>query len=212
MLKMPYRVWQRNFFAAPTNAGPSYWAVMKMYLDLLDILRAPGTSVERALDLAAVVLDDVEFTQPISGRVRAINARRNIVVTGRAQSKVKMQCARCLRDYEQVVDLELEADAPLAFFRVQNNAVVTNGKSKNGRDSDEIDDGEDEIDDETAAIFDAHSVDVLELLRQSAVLNWPLQPLCSAECPGIVEPQKVADDTDARWAGLQQWAQHQNER
>ena len=183
-----------------------------MYLDLLDILRAPGTSVERTIDLEPVVLDDVEFTQPITGRVRAINARRNIVVTGRAQSKVKMQCARCLRDYEQTVDLELEADAPLAFFRVQTNSVVANGKPKPGRASDEVDDGEDEIDDETAAIFDAHSVDVLELLRQSAVLNWPIQPLCSSDCPGIVEQPKTADETDARWEGLQQWAQHQNER
>ena len=183
-----------------------------MYLDLLDILRAPGTSVERAIDLEPVALDDVEFTQPITGRVRAANARRNIVVTGRAQSKIKMQCGRCLRDYEQPVDLELEADAPLAFFRVQTNAVVSNGRSKNGRDSDEIEDGEDEIDDETAAIFDAHSVDVLELLRQSAVLNWPIQPLCADDCAGIVEPKNEADQTDARWAGLQQWAQQNNER
>lgn len=208
---MPYRVSQKSF-GSVTFAGPSNLAVMTMYLDLLDILRAPGTSIERAIDLKPVALGDVEFVQPITGRVRAVNARRNIVVTGRAQSSVKMPCARCLRDYEQPVDLELEADAPLAFFRVQTNSVVTHGRPKNGRDSDEVEDEEDEIDDETAAIFDAHSVDVLELLRQSAVLNWPIQPLCSPDCPGIVEHQSNADDTDARWAGLQDWAQKNNER
>ncbi len=183
-----------------------------MYLDLLDVLRAPGTSVERVIDLEPVVLDDVEFVQPITGRVRAANARRNIVVTGQAQSSVKMQCARCLRDYEQPVELELEADAPLAFFQVQTNSVVATGRPKSGHASDEIEDEEDEIDDETAAIFDAHSVDVLELLRQSAVLNWPIQPLCSQDCPGIEDRKAEADEGDARWADLQQWAQKNNER
>jgi uncharacterized protein len=173
-----------------------------MFLDLMDILRAPGTSLQREISLPPTALDDVDFVEPIVGEVKAANARRNIVVSGHARSAVQMRCARCLRDFAQPVDLDLEAVAPVSFFRSVPNAVMQNATS---RGEDEAEDG-DEIDDETAAIFDAHTVDVLELLRQAAVLQWPIQPLCSRECSGLPEADRYEATGDERWAALQSLA------
>ncbi len=172
-----------------------------MYLDLMDILRAPGTSLERAIELPPVDLDDVRFVERIRGHVRAANARRSIVISGQAASEVEMRCSRCLRLFAQPLDMELEAVAPVSFFRSASNTVLSNAKGsrEEGEDGEE----EDEMDDETAAIFDAHSVDVLELLRQAAVLAWPIQPLCSGDCAGLPEATRYKIELgDDRWSAL----------
>ncbi len=175
-----------------------------MYLDLMDILRAPGTSLERAIDLPPVDLEDVRFVERIRGRVRAANARRSIVVSGQASAEVEMRCSRCLRLFAQPLDMELEAVAPVLFFRSMPNTVLANAR---GKEDGEDNEAEDELDDETAAIFDAHSVDVLELLRQAAVLAWPIQPLCSAECQGLPEATRYKiEQSDDRWDALKSLA------
>lgn len=173
-----------------------------MYLDLMDILRAPGTSIERAIDLEPVDLDDVRFVERIWGDVKAANARRNLVISGQAASSVEMRCSRCLRLFAQPLSMDLEATAPVSFFRMAPNTVLPGGRGNARTDEDgEI---EDEVDDETAAIFDAHSVDVLELLRQAAVLAWPIQPLCSADCAGLPEAARFkVEHVDDRWSALQ---------
>lgn len=175
-----------------------------MYLDLMDILRAPGTSVERAIDLEPVELDDVNFVERIRGTVKAANARRNVVISGQAASSVEMRCSRCLRPFAQPLSMDLEATAPVSFFRMAPNTVIPNGKGNARSEEDGGGEDEDEVDDETAAIFDAHSVDVLELLRQAAVLAWPIQPLCSADCAGLPEAARFkVEHVDDRWSALQ---------
>ena len=176
-----------------------------MYLDLMDILRAPGTSLERDIDLDPVALDDVRFVERIRGRVKAANARRSIVISGAASSAVEMRCARCLRAFALPLSMDLEASAPTSFFRAAPNAVIQSPRQQRG--SEEEGEDEEDVDDETAAIFDAHSVDVLELLRQAAVLNWPIQPLCSADCGGLPEASRYnVSDGDDRWAALRAFA------
>ena len=166
-----------------------------MYLDLLDVMRAPGQTTEKSIDIAPTTLDDIECVEPIRGVVRATNARRNIIISGHATTAVTMQCSRCLRDYAQPLELELEAVAPLNFFRAQLNSTGAD-------DGDE----EDVEDDELASLFDANSVDVLELIRQAIVLQWPPKPLHSPDCPGLPEAAKYMNDADdARWHALKDW-------
>ncbi|HEX8237281.1 MAG TPA: DUF177 domain-containing protein [Abditibacteriaceae bacterium] len=166
-----------------------------MYVDLTDILRAPGSTSEKPINIAPGMLDDIEVVEPIHGWVRVTNARQSIVVEGRAQGSITMQCARCLESYSQPVELELEANAPLSYFRGLLLGAAP--------DADE----EDEPDDELAAIFDANSLDVLELVRQAIVLQSPRKPLCSPDCPGLPEAAKYMSgkSDDARWESLKDW-------
>ncbi len=161
-----------------------------MYLDLMDVLRAPGNSVEKAIHIAPTTLDDVEIVEPVRGFVRATNARQNIVVNGHATTAVTLPCARCLRPHLQHLDLDLEAVAPLSFFRERLTGEV---------------DEESEPDDELAALFDAHTLDVLELIRQAVVLQSPIKPLCSPDCPGLPEAANYVEPPDERWSALANW-------
>ena len=171
-----------------------------MYLDLMDVLRAPGGVSERPISIAPQTLDDIEIVEPVTGVVRAANARRNVVISGHAHTAIRMNCSRCLQLYSQPLALELEASVPISFFRGKLNGT------KVGSLQGEVEiDEEEEIDDETAAIFDAHSVDVLELIRQAIVLQSPIKPLCSEDCAGLPEAKSYQNAEDERWSALEKW-------
>jgi uncharacterized metal-binding protein YceD (DUF177 family) len=66
-------------------------------------------------------------------------------------------------------------------------------------------------DDEVAALFDNNSVDVTELIRQAIVLQSPIQPLCSPDCPGLPEAEQYLGSVgDERFAALKNWQQKEN--
>jgi uncharacterized protein len=172
-----------------------------MYLDLTDILRAPGTSVEKRIELAPLQLDEFEVKAPIRGWVRATNARRSIVVTGHATTSIVQECARCLRSFEQPLELDLEAVAPVSFFVSRLNGTV---------ESEEHEPDNEMSDDELAALFDAHTLDILELIRQAIVLQISIAPHCSDDCPGLPEAADYKPGRDARWDKLSEWQPSQD--
>jgi uncharacterized metal-binding protein YceD (DUF177 family) len=169
-----------------------------MYLDLTDVLRDSGTSVEKPIEIAAgTVLEEWELTQSTTGWVRASNARRSIVVRGAAQTAVKMECARCLREYSQPLEFALDVTVPISTFNSFLGPAAV--------EEDENDDGDELTRDDIDALFREHSLDVSELVRQAIVLAAPIQPLCSSDCQGLPEAKEYHEvKDDPRWAALQQ--------
>ena len=177
-----------------------------MFLDLIDVLRGPGERIERPLEIAPTKLGDIELAEPVKGVIRVENARRNIVVGGRAKTAINVPCARCLQPSTQELDLEFEAVAPLAFFRAagfgapQGQPVVQHAPIPE-------EDEEAEPNDELVALFEGHSLDVLELVRQAIELQAPIAPLCSPDCPGLPDTQKYFEvPDDGRWNALKEWS------
>lgn len=167
-----------------------------MYLDLTDILRAPGTSVQKPIDMAPATLDEFEMVAPLHGSVKATNARQSVVISGHVSTTVVQECARCLNSFEQPMEMDLEAVAPVRFFLSRLNGTI---------ESDEDEPGNELTDDELAALFDAHTLDVLELIRQAIVLQTPIAPLCSPDCAGLPEAAHYQEERDARWNALERW-------
>ncbi len=167
-----------------------------MTLDLTDVLRDPGLVVEKTLDIPAGVLDEWELAEPATGWVRASNARRNIVVRGAAKTSVKMECGRCLREYSQPLEFDLDITVPMSHFNAFLGASAV--------EVDENDDGDELTRDDINALFQAHDLDVSELVRQAIVLAAPIQPLCSENCDGLPEAKSFTDfQSDPRWAALE---------
>ena len=167
-----------------------------MYLDLTDVLRDPGVVVEKKLDIPAGILDEWELVEPATGWVRASNARRNIVVRGKAVTSIKMECGRCLREYFQPLEFDLDITVPMSHFNAFLGASAV--------EADENDDGDELTRDDVNALFKAHDLDVSELVRQAIVLAAPIQPLCSSTCEGLPEAKGFAAiPSDPRWAALQ---------
>ena len=167
-----------------------------MYLDLTDILRAPGTSVQKPIDLAPAMLDDIELKAPLKGWVKATNARRNLVISGHVSTVMVQDCARCVEPFDQSIALELEAVAPVRYFLSRLNGTI---------ESDEHETQNELTADELAALFDAHTLDVLELIRQAIVLQTPIAPLCSPDCAGLPEAPAFQEEKEERWNALSEW-------
>lgn len=167
-----------------------------MHLDFLEVLRAPGASIEREIEVPAGLLkDEWELSQPVTGLVRVSNARQNVVVRGNAQTTVVLQCSRCLEDFDFPVELSLDVVVPLSTFNAQLGAARV------------ADDGLDGLElsrDDIELLFQEHTLDVDELVRQAIVLAVPIQPLCKPDCPGLPEAQLYVDrEADPRLAALQ---------
>ena len=65
---------------------------------------------------------------------------------------------------------------------------------------------DDEPDDEIVALFEGHSLDILELVRQAIELQAPIAPLCSPDCAGLPDTQQYFETPeDARWGALKNW-------
>jgi uncharacterized protein len=88
-------------------------------------------------------------------------------VTGRATTKLELQCGRCLDDFHVPVD---------ATFELRYVPGIENDG-----------DGEREIaeDDLTTAFYHEGALDVIDLLREQFQLTLPMKPLCSEACRGL---------------------------
>lgn len=88
-------------------------------------------------------------------------------VTGRAGTRLELQCSRCLDTFEVPVDANFE----LRYVPAEHNAG----------------EGEREIaeDDLTTAFYREGSLDVIEMLREQFQLALPMKPLCAEACRGL---------------------------
>jgi uncharacterized protein len=88
-------------------------------------------------------------------------------VTGRATTRLELECGRCLDPFELPVD---------ARFELRYVPQVAEGA-----------DGEREIseDDLTTSFYRDGMLDVIELLREQFQLALPMKPLCAQACRGL---------------------------
>jgi len=167
-----------------------------MHLDLLEILRAPGASIERDIAIPAGLLkDEWDLFLPVTGRVRVSNARQNVVVRGQARTAVLLECGRCLGEFSLPLEFSLDVVVPVSTFNAQLGAAAV------------ADDGLDGLElspDDIALLFQEHALDIDELVRQAIVLAIPIQPLCRPDCPGLPEARLfVPHEGDPRLSALQ---------
>ena len=125
--------------------------------------------------------------------VHAQRSGADVLVQGRIQAPMTTICARCLSEVPLEVDLPLTAIFSPHHLRPE--------------DSDEIDVRVDELNQD---YFSGTTVVLDSMVRELLLLEAPMKPLCSEDCPGIPvpahlqPPAKVFGDSasDARLAPL----------
>jgi uncharacterized protein len=125
-------------------------------------------------------------------------------VTGRVQTRLRLDCGRCLEPFEIPVDSAFE------LRYVPEPAASPGGQAQTGRDAVEREVAEDDI---TTAYYRNETLDLGELMHEQFVLALPMKPLCSDACKGLCPAcgtnlNKSACDckptwTDPRLAALQ---------
>ena len=142
--------------------------------------------------------------------VRVSKSGNDVVVHGTLKAELSMPCARCLKPVTVVVDQQVSVlmvpekalkspesaarrprKAPPADFEKEapKEAAKKDTAPKKGRKERARDDDDDDLsispDEADIVAYDGDTVVLDDLVRDELVLETPMIPLCSEDCPGI---------------------------
>jgi uncharacterized protein len=164
------------------------------------------------------VLEDTEATTAGTEGVldvRVSKSGNDVVVHGSMRAEITLPCARCLEPVTLTIAEPLSAlMVPASTIRAEIGAKAPKrGKSdksdksdksekagdklaktdRKKHDDDEDDDIELSGDDPDVLAYDGDTVVLDELIRDELVLEMPMIPLCSEDCPGISPPPQAIE-------------------
>lgn len=131
---------------------------------------------------------------PVRGRLELANVDTGISVRGHLSVPLEAECSRCLKVFQQALEIDLNEDCALHQIDAPESYA----------------EGEDEPC--QIPILNDDEIDLTELVRQLIAMHLPIRPLCREECPGLC-PRCGRDlnegmcscepaQKDARWAAL----------
>jgi uncharacterized protein len=118
----------------------------------------------------AINPDDYELNAyNITGHVKFTRLNGRLRAEGTVRADVGMRCSRCLTEFTAPVT------APIEELFLQTHDV-TSGLPVTSEEADDAD---------LLTIDRNHIVNLAEPIRQTLLVNLPLQPLCRADCAGL---------------------------
>ena len=160
------------------------------------LLEGVGSTRDVVIHLSQLPLDGDLVARDVVSRMRLTRLRSALLARGTVEGSVELECARCLRPYEQPF-----AESFTEQFR---QSVDVRSGAELGAAA-HTDDDADSDDDAGFTIDEAHQLELAEMLRQWILLGLPMRPDCGADCPG---PPAMAQETesqvDSRFAALEQ--------
>jgi uncharacterized protein len=149
--------------------------------------------------------EDYEVAAPVHLVLDVHKDREAYRVTGRVETRLRLECSRCLEPFEIPVASAFE----LRYVPAPAATGAGHGHSGHGEEV-ETEVAEDDL---TTAYYKDETLDLGELLHEQFVLALPMKPLCSDACKGLCPScgtnlNKGTCDckpawTDPRLAGLQ---------
>jgi uncharacterized protein len=160
------------------------------------LLEGVGSTRDVVIHLSRFPLDSDLVAHDVVSRMRLTRLRSALLAQGIVEGSVELECARCLRPYEQPF-----AESFTEQFR--QSVDVRSGADLGQAAHDDDDDDSD--DDAGFTIDEAHQLELGEMLRQWILLGLPMRPDCGAECPGPpAMAQEAESQVDSRFAALEQ--------
>jgi uncharacterized protein len=174
-------------------------------IDTRELARRPGSirrvtrSVPAPADLGIVVIGILEGS-PVDLDLRLESVVEGVLVSGTAQARATGECVRCLDPVDLPVEVDLQElyDYPAPHAGAGHRAQPAHPAAE-------------EDDEHDLHQLEGDLLDLEPVLRDSAVLALPLQPLCRDDCPGLCsqcgarladDPEHHHDGVDPRWAAL----------
>ena len=188
----------RSVFMFNTHDLPHRAGEMREYQLSLPLTEAIG-----------VDLLSIKPAQIISVELRITSVDEGVLATGEITSLATGECGRCLDPINWPID---EAFTELFYYETAASRAAEKGKKggKNSAKKEEKKDIDLEADELTFMIGD--EIDLELPIRDAVILNLPVNPLCSEECPGLCQgcgekwinlPDDHAHNPeDPRWAAL----------
>ncbi len=143
-----------------------------MIYNVAQLLKAPvGDTRDHPVDEAFGQSDDVPFASNVQGLAHFTRVNHGIVVDAVLHAPVRLQCSRCLEEFDADLDLSFQE-------RFVPTVDVVTGQPVH-------DVAEDEDEEEVYTIDSQHLLDLHEAIRQQAVMALPMQPVHDPGCLGL---------------------------
>lgn len=133
---------------------------------MTELLRNTGNEAE--VETTLTLKDDLSLAGPVKVKLHLFNTGDSVLVNGRAEGELELECSRCLQPFHSKVTAEIDEEfskAPPQF------------KKKGTLDLTEAD--------FVYPIDKDNSLDLTELVRQNLLLALPAKALCREDCSGI---------------------------
>jgi uncharacterized protein len=157
-----------------------------MQFDLRQLARSGGedhldrTFQPEQFDPSIVQDEEYRVVAPVHLVLDVRKAREAYRVTGRVDTRLRLECGRCLEAFEIPVDSAFE----LGYLPAAATPATAQGHhGQHGREEDvEREIAEDDL---TTAYYRNDTLDLGELMHEQFVLALPMKPLCSDDCKGL---------------------------
>ncbi len=133
-----------------------------MELNLLPILNYDGKKIDidEFISIENENGDMFEVLEPVHIIGEAVNAAGFITLTANGAARVRMQCDRCMEDFDTTVSFEV-------FEKFKKEAVEENDS------------------DEEVAVLSGNSIELDDIIYRSLYMALPSKALCREDCKGI---------------------------
>lgn len=128
----------------------------------------PGERRLYAVDGATIPLpDELRLAEPLAGQVSIARTNRGVLVEARIQTAIEASCARCLRDIEVPIEVEIDEEV-LPSIDLATGAPLDRSAEP-----------------DVARLNSHHELELDKLVGEAISLAEPIAPLCEAACPGL---------------------------
>jgi DUF177 domain-containing protein len=128
----------------------------------------PGAERRYEIHGATIRLpDDMRLTEPIEGKARISRTNRGVLVDAKLSTSIGGTCARCLRDIEIPMTVEIHDEA------LPSLDVATGHRLDTSTEPD------------ATRLSDHHELDLGRLAAEAISLDEPIVALCEETCPGL---------------------------
>ncbi len=151
--------------ARATDDQPLVWNVAGL------LGEGPGAARDYVFEGVTVDLgEDLQLASPIEGRLHLSRTNRGLLVDADITTSLAEVCARCLREINVPIAVEIRAEA-LPSIDIHSGAVIVPTQE--------------ELDEDVIRLSDHHELDLERSVREAILLAEPIAPLCRDDCPGL---------------------------
>jgi uncharacterized protein len=136
-----------------------------------------GAARKLRLSLDWFALDQDLMAKDVTAEARLTRITHGILASGHVSGTAMVECVRCLELYEQPFSADFDQEyRPTIDVR---SGVPLEQPA---------------VDEEMGTIDASHELDLAEPLRQVAILDLPIKPVCGEDCPGLGDTESGDDD------------------
>jgi uncharacterized protein len=136
--------------------------------NVAQLLQEPvGATRRYELDDKELDLGDGNFVRPVKGNVRLTRTQKGVLSDVDIYGGVQLECARCLT--------ELSHELRFSFSEEYYQTVVVNTGAALPKPEEP----------DVFLIDETHKLDLADAMREYALLEMPMLPLCREDCKGL---------------------------